>query len=120
MGRQGPAKKLVPKRPSSSLLSMAHIIPLFLQFTSCALIQLGALIYLHNQNWFNENYWNFAQTSNETVCSLSNTEFIENVVTWENTVVFLVSCYQYLILGVIYSKGLPYREPLHRNCRHSS
>lgn len=39
----------------------------------------------------------------------------ERVLCWENTVLFLVSCYQYLILGVVYSKGLPYRQPFYTN-----
>lgn len=39
----------------------------------------------------------------------------EHILCWENTVVFLVSCFQYLILGVVYSKGLPYRQPIYKN-----
>lgn len=39
----------------------------------------------------------------------------ETILCWENTVLFLISCYQYLILGVVYSKGLPYRKPIYTN-----
>lgn len=39
----------------------------------------------------------------------------DHILCWENTVVFLISCYQYLILGVVYSKGLPYRQPIYKN-----
>lgn len=39
----------------------------------------------------------------------------ERTLCWENTVLFIISCFQYLILGVVYSKGLPYRRPVYTN-----
>lgn len=118
MGRQGPAKKLVVKRPSSSLIAPSNVVPLILQILSCVSIQMCALIYLHKQLWFNlMNMYptDVHNSTQSTICS--SNEFIENVVGWENTVLFLISCYQYLCLGAIYSKGLPYRQPLHTNCK---
>lgn len=51
MGRQGPASKLVPKRPTSSLMSLANVIPLLLQVTTCAVVQIAGLLYLYSQDW---------------------------------------------------------------------
>lgn len=51
MGRQGPSNKLVERRPSSSLLSMANVIPLIYQVILCAVIQILAMIYLIRQPW---------------------------------------------------------------------
>lgn len=52
MGRQGPADKLVPQRPTSSLLSVANVMPLLLQVLLCAAIQATAVIYLFQQSWY--------------------------------------------------------------------
>lgn len=120
MGRQGPAKRLVAKRPSSSLISLSNVIPLLLQVLSCVAVQIGALLYLHDQSWYYSlSIWD--ESPNCQVNSTNSTNqtsiFVENVVCWENTILFLVSCYQYLILGAVYSKGLPHRQPLYTNCK---
>lgn len=65
----------------------------------CASVQLAAFYYLSIQQWFKP-----LPAGMEEV-----------VICWENTVLFTVSCFQYLILAVVYSKGPPYREPLTSN-----
>ena len=35
------------------------------------------------------------------------------------TVVTLVSCYQYIILAVVFSKGAPYRLSIFTNCEYA-
>lgn len=76
-----------------------NVIPLILQVLVCLLIQIGSLIYLYNQEWF-------------VPLPPGKEEIIES---WENTVLFLVSSYQYIILATVYSKGKPYRERLITN-----
>lgn len=100
IGLQGPAQKLTKRRPMSSLIGAKNVIPLILQILVCALIQAGALFYLFEQKWF------------EPIPSDSVNEVI---LSWENTVLFTVSCYQYVILATVYSKGRPYREMLITN-----
>ncbi|XP_060531702.1 polyamine-transporting ATPase 13A3-like isoform X5 [Cylas formicarius] len=100
MGRQGPANELCPKRPMSSLVSAKNLLPLILQIITCVCVQLGALFYLYQQTWFKP-------IPPDTVD--------EVVVSWENTVLFSVSCYQYVILAVHLSKGRPYRQMLITN-----
>lgn len=82
-----------------SLVSTANLLPLILQVATCLLVQLGSLWYLQMQHWF--------------VPLPPGKE--EVVKCWENTVLFTVSCFQYIILACVYSKGKPYREPLITN-----
>lgn len=84
----------------SSLVSAKNVIPLLLQIVTCLVGQLGALLYLYEQKWFEP-------IPSDTVD--------EVVVSWENTVLFTVSCFQYLILATVYSKGRPYRQMLITN-----
>lgn len=87
---------LVAKRPIGSLVSIANLFPLVLQVLTCLLAQLGVLWYLQMQDWY-------------VPLPPGKEEIVES---WENTVLFTVSCFQYIILACVYSKGEPYREPL--------
>lgn len=42
-------------------------------------------------------------------------DFKNNSKTMENTVVFLISTYQYVTLAFVYSRGPPYRRPISDN-----
>lgn len=82
-----------------SLVCPANILPLVLQVFLCGGIQFGALYYLFCQKWFSP-----LPPGKEEV-----------VVCWENTVLFTISSYQYVILACVYSKGKPYRQRLITN-----
>lgn len=51
MGRQGPGEVLVPKRPMSSLISLANVVPLLLQVVLCSAVQILVLLFLLGQDW---------------------------------------------------------------------
>lgn len=39
-----------------------------------------------------------------------------NIRNYENTTLFFISSFQYLIVAVVFSKGRPFRQPCYRNC----
>ncbi|KAF5301425.1 hypothetical protein FQA39_LY02154 [Lamprigera yunnana] len=94
----GPSTILGSERPMASLFSAKNLIPFMLQVITCGAVQVGALFYLRQQPWY-----------------VPNISENEKDVVWDTTVVFCVSCFQYLILALIYSKGKPYRESLLSN-----
>ncbi|XP_071454633.1 polyamine-transporting ATPase 13A3-like isoform X2 [Hetaerina americana] len=101
MGRTGPVEEqLVKARPTATLASAATIIPVLLQTTLAACFQYGAILFLSTQKWF---------------MPVMPTDHEEIVMCWENTVVFCVSSFQYLILAAVFSKGKPHRKPLYTN-----
>jgi len=43
-------------------------------------------------------------------------QFEDDYVCYEVTTILFVSSFQYIIMAVIFSKGLPYRKPIVSNC----
>lgn len=72
---------------------------MFLQIALCGAVQFGALYFLKKQPWFKP----IVPGKEETITC------------WENTVIFLVSSYQYIILALVYSKGKPFRQSVFTN-----
>ncbi|XP_050010109.1 polyamine-transporting ATPase 13A2 isoform X2 [Alexandromys fortis] len=101
MSRTGPALTLVRARPPGALLSVPVLGSLLLQVALVAGIQLGGYFLVVTQPWF--------VPLNRTVPAP------ENLPNYENTVVFSLSSFQYLILAAAMSKGAPFRQPLYTN-----
>lgn len=125
MGLQEPSRELVVNRPSSSLISPINVIPLLVQICTCVTIQVGAMWLLTEQPWYGvDDLEGRCSAHNQTMGMKwrgggggGGLESEKVIVCWENTVVFLTSCFQYLVLGLMYSKGRPFRKPFHTNSR---
>uniref|UniRef100_H3B7S7 Polyamine-transporting ATPase 13A2 n=1 Tax=Latimeria chalumnae TaxID=7897 RepID=H3B7S7_LATCH len=101
MSRTGPAEVLGSQRPPGSLISVVVLGSLLTQTFVLILIQILTYFITTSQSWF---------------VPVNNTQVsIANLPNSENTALFCVSGYQYIILAVVLSKGYPFRKPLYTN-----
>ncbi|XP_067167335.1 polyamine-transporting ATPase 13A2 isoform X3 [Apteryx mantelli] len=101
MGRTGPAKELGVERPQGALISVLVLGSLLLQTALLITVQVLSYFITISQNWY--------VPLNSTVTAP------QNLPNYENTVLFCITGFQYLILAVAMSKGHPFREPLYTN-----
>ncbi|NXH54570.1 AT132 ATPase, partial [Rhabdornis inornatus] len=101
MGRTGPAPALGVQRPQGALISGLVLGSLLLQTALLIAVQVLSYFITVSQSWY--------IPLNSTVTAP------QNLPNYENTVLFCVSGFQYLILAVAMSKGYPFREPLYTN-----
>ncbi|KAK2749170.1 hypothetical protein FQN57_006785 [Myotisia sp. PD_48] len=100
MGWIGPSPTLCRKRPTANLVSRKVLTPLLGQIAICALIQFVAFETVQLQPWYKPPKPNIhkAQIKNS-----------------QNTALFLISCYQYVLSGIVFSAGKPFRQPVTSN-----
>ncbi|KAM4770721.1 polyamine-transporting ATPase 13A3 isoform 2-T2 [Rhinophrynus dorsalis] len=110
-------KELVAQRPPSGLISGPLLFSVLSQILICIGCQIWAFLWVKEQPWY--EVW----TPNSNACNVSSgfpngndTEHDEhNIENYENTTLFYVSCFQYLIVAVAFSKGKPFRQPSYKN-----
>ncbi|XP_049865896.1 polyamine-transporting ATPase 13A3-like isoform X2 [Pectinophora gossypiella] len=100
LGRAGPGTVLTRTSPPVSLVAASSLLPLVAQVSLVLLLQVAAVRLLHLQPWYSP-----VQGDAKT----------EQVLCWENTVIFIVSAFQYLIMACVYAKGWPFRQPFCAN-----
>ncbi|KAI9837580.1 MAG: hypothetical protein M1819_007231 [Sarea resinae] len=100
MGWTGAYPVLTRKRPTASLVSRKVLTPLLGQIVICFLFQLIGFEAVKRQPWFIPPKLDLEKSS------IPNSE---------NTTLFLVSCYQYILTAVVLSVGPPFRQPMSNN-----
>lgn len=115
-------KELVAQRPPSGLISGALLFSVLSQIIICIGFQSLGFFWVKQQPWYEvwhphsdacnttrSLYWNSSHLDNETELDTRN---IQN---YENTTVFFISSFQYLIVAIAFSKGKPFRQPCYKN-----
>ncbi|XP_022090337.1 probable cation-transporting ATPase 13A3 [Acanthaster planci] len=91
--------KISVKRPLTKLMTSPVIFSLISQIIIIALIQTATFLLLQAMPWYVP--LKIVSDERHVVCS-------------ETTSVFLVSCFQYIIVGVVYTPKRPFRQPLYK------
>ncbi|XP_024134308.1 probable cation-transporting ATPase 13A3 isoform X3 [Oryzias melastigma] len=112
-------KDLVPRRPPSGLISGPLLFSVLTQILICLGFQILTFLWVQKQAWYTP--WTpFTDVCNHSshlnVSDLNGTDLDEhNIQNFENTSLFYVSSFQYLIVAIVFSKGKPFRQPSYKN-----
>jgi cation-transporting P-type ATPase 13A2 len=102
MGWAGPFPRLSRKRPTADLVSRKVLVPLLGQMLVVVAVQVMVYVAVRQQPWFIPPKIKHKKS---------------NIKNSENTVLFLVSCFQYILAGIVLNAGPPFRQPGRRNCK---
>ena len=100
MGWSGPYSNLSKKRPTASLVSRKVLTPLLGQIAICACVQAIGFEIVQQQPWYDPPVLDKDRSNSENS---------------QNTALFLVSCYQYILSAIVLSVGPPFRQPMTQN-----
>ncbi|ODV92055.1 hypothetical protein CANCADRAFT_30324 [Tortispora caseinolytica NRRL Y-17796] len=95
-----PYPKLSKKRPTSNLVSRKVLIPLISEIVICGLLQLFAWAMCLNKSW--------------RIAPLPGSGD-DNVWSTDNTILFIVSCFEYIIISFFLCGGPPYQMSIWYN-----
>ena len=100
MGWTGPYPFLSRKRPTASLVSRKVLTPLLGQIAICIITQAVAFHAVHWQPWYIPPKLDKQRS---------------NVRNSQNSTLFLVSCFQYILSAIVLSVGKPFRQSMGHN-----
>ncbi|XP_077572941.1 polyamine-transporting ATPase 13A3 isoform X2 [Stigmatopora nigra] len=112
-------KELVSQPPPSGLISAPLLFSVLSQILICFGFQIFAFIWVQYQPWYTvwtplSDACNVSSQKNISVLNDTNVDD-HNIQNYQNTSLFYVSCFQYLIVAVVFSKGKPFRQPSYKN-----
>lgn len=100
MGRTEPFPRIHPKRPTANLVSKKVLTSLLGQIIITSSLQALVFFLVRSQPWYEPPY-------------IDPDEL--DTVSYENSSLFLISSFQYIIVAVVFCVGPPYRQPIHSN-----
>ncbi|PIA91964.1 putative cation-transporting ATPase [Cercospora beticola] len=100
MGWTGPYPSLSRKRPTASLVSRKVLTPLIGQIIITILFQFVGWFFVRKQPWYQPPVLDTEHSNSKNS---------------ENTTLFLLSCYQYILSAIVLSIGKPFRQSMRHN-----
>jgi len=106
MGRTLPYPRIYPKRPTASLVSKKVLSSIIGQIVIMSGVQGWAYVWVRRQEWYT--------TPRKSIPSQGSGNKLDST-NYENSVLFLVSCFQYILVAAVFSIGPPYRKSMWTN-----
>ncbi|XP_057713198.1 polyamine-transporting ATPase 13A3-like isoform X2 [Corythoichthys intestinalis] len=111
-------KKLARRSPPTALLSAPVLSSILFQIFNCLLFQFFAFFFVQQQSWYRTPQEIQSDNTNSSQMygfnrSQAGAQYI--IMNFENTSLFYVSAFQYLIVAVVFAKGKPFRRPTYKN-----
>ncbi|KAJ2992757.1 hypothetical protein HDV02_002869 [Globomyces sp. JEL0801] len=100
MGQTEPYSSIYRKRPTATLVSKKVLTSLVGQILLAIAFQFYAFMWVRQQPWYDPGHTDMENEEYETM---------------ENTVVFLVSSFQYIINAIVFTVGPPYQATIWKN-----
>lgn len=100
MGWAGPSQVLSKKRPTANLVSRKVLLPLLGHMVICIVFQAIGYMAVREQSWYIPPKLKHDKS---------------NIKNSENTVLFLLSCFEYILAGVVLNAGPPFRQKALQN-----
>jgi len=107
MGQTEPYRHLTPHLPSGALIS----VPVMASVIGSIAIQLGFQVFM----FYYVSWWSFYTPAPYLDPNFDPADADDNTACFENTSVFLISLYQYVVVCVAFSISKPFRQPLYTN-----
>ena len=95
---------LVKQTPLNSLISLSPLASIVMHLIVSVTIQLATWFHVQSQPWFVAFVYDSSTKLNE-----------ETLGCHQNFTIFVVSCFQYMTLAIVFSKGAPYRKSIFSN-----
>ena len=102
MGRTGPHTTIFSKRPTASLVSKKVLTSMIGQVIIQIFFQVVGFVWVQKQPWYVPGKGDMDNQVYES---------------FENSLVFLVSCFQYILIAIVFTVGPPYQESIWNNSK---
>lgn len=95
---------LTKQTPLNSLIALSPVVSLALHLVFSIAIQITGWMHVQSFDWFQPFSYNSAKKINE-----------ETLGCHQNYTIFIITCFQYMTLAIVFSKGAPYRKSIFSN-----